>query len=53
MAPSSDEAMAALASIGIDVQTITGSRYPNQSKGDDGLPAYVDGESIAEADLVA
>lgn len=27
--------------------------YPNQSKGDDGLPAYVDGESIAEADLVA
>ena len=27
--------------------------YPNQSRGGDGLPAYVDGESIEEADLVA
>jgi primary-amine oxidase len=27
--------------------------YPNQSRGGDGLPAYVDGESISSADLVA
>lgn len=27
-------------------------RFPNQSKGTDGLPAYVDGDSIASADLV-
>ena len=27
--------------------------YPNQSSGGDGLPRYVDGEAISEADLVA
>lgn len=27
--------------------------YPNQSKGGDGLPAYVNGESIGQSDLVA
>lgn len=34
-------------------ELFAGGPYPNQSPGGDGLPAYVDGESVAAADIVA
>jgi primary-amine oxidase len=33
-------------------ELFAGGRYPNQSSGGEGLPAYVDGESLAATDLV-
>jgi primary-amine oxidase len=34
-------------------QLYAAGRYPNQSRGGDGLPAFVDGQSLEGADLVA
>ncbi len=36
-----------------DGELYAAGAYPNQSRGGDGLPSYVDGESISQNDLVA